>query len=168
MTSAVRMPPSATPFKPLKNENVLQVRDQGGSVKGARSQGCNVSDSRRICRLSLIKRIQRLNHAVRVTNQRAGLIDLGGSRVVVVVRVDEVTGLEVPNLHLDSESSVGSDGAKVGREDEDRGWQFIGGEDATHRNRVAASGLDLLTIGDGNVLSQAEVHAKAGNPKRVG
>lgn len=104
---------------------------------------------------------------MRVTNQRARLINLGGSRVVVVVRVDEVTGPEVLNLHLDGESSVGSDGTKVGREDEDRGWQSIGGEDATHGDRVAASGLDLLTICDGNVLGQAEVHAKAGNSGRV-
>lgn len=101
---------------------------------------------------------QELNDDVRVTlNISTAVRELGGGEVVLV-RVHEESSLEVGDGHGDREGGVGLDditvlgGLELGR----RHVRLCG--DHTHGRWVARTGLDLLSIGDGQVGDgQAEV-----------
>jgi len=81
-----------------------------------------------------------------------------GSSKVILSSVDKEAGLHVADRHLDGESSVGFDGPKVRRVHELRRGHIGAGRNDTHRSRVAGPCLDLLTVGKGQIDSQAEIN----------
>ncbi len=91
----------------------------------------------RVSRRRRVNRVNCLNDNVRVTCDVAGRVDLLRRSKVILIGVDEVTGLEVVNRHLDSEGGVGLDGAHVDGEDELGRWHVGRGSNDTHRRRVA-------------------------------
>ena len=92
-----------------------------------------------------------------VTDDVTRGVYLLGSRIVVGLSVDEVTGLEVANCHLDCERSICFDRVKILRELEFRGRHIRCCRDYTHRGWITGSSFDLLTIGERLVDSETEV-----------
>ena len=92
-----------------------------------------------------------------VTDDITRGVYLLGSRVVVRLSVDEVTGLEVANCHLDCERRICFDRVKVLRELEFRGRHIRRCRDYTHRGWITGSSFDLLTIGERLVDGETEV-----------
>jgi len=127
--------------------------------------------------LSLIERGEWLDNYVSVTKDDAGVVELSWSGVVVELGVREetelyteeasvgrtmsryyvVTHIHVLNLHLDGEGFIRLESAEVLGEKELGAGEVRLWNDAAHRNDVAGAGTDLLAIGQGNVLGQAEV-----------
>ena len=78
-------------------------------------------------------------------------------REVVLLRVDEVTGLEVLDCHLDGKGGVGSDLTVVCGEHKFGGGHDCLGGDGAHGRGVAGATLNLLPVGKRLVDRQAEV-----------
>lgn len=76
---------------------------------------------------------------------------------VVVVRIDEETGLHSTDGHGNSERLVGLDGVTVLGVGELRRWHVVSRWEDTHGCGVARTTLNLFTVGDGKVDGEAEV-----------
>lgn len=84
-------------------------------------------------------------------------VQLLGSSEVVSLGVGEESSLHVLDVHPDGEGGVGPERSKVLRELELGRWHVVDRGDGTDGSRVAGSGGDLLSIGNGSVDGQAEV-----------
>lgn len=116
--------------------------------------------------LGIRQAVQLFNDNVRMANGDSLIVELSGSCIIVLLGVGESTGLEIAQLELDGEGLVGGDCAKVEGEDEFGRWNVVTGDDATHRDDVARSRADLLTISERNVLGKAEVDKVVGASQR--
>lgn len=111
----------------------------------------------------VVEPVDGLHNDVRVTNDLVGRVQHLGSSEVVLLGVDEVASLHVGDVHDDVEGLRGGDGAEVRGVDELGGGHGGDGGDDTHGRRVAGPGLDLETVGEGELGNgRAEVDEVVG------
>ena len=101
-----------------------------------------------IVRRRLRERRELLHDDVGVAPDDTLRVQLLGRRIVVLLRVDKVAGLEVPDGHRDCEGRIGPERAKVGRECEFARGHEVSRDDFAHDGRVAGSRSDLSAVGD--------------------
>ena len=136
------------------------VRDIGSKLAalGSRVQALEKNKLPGIGRRGLVQGCELFHDDMRVADDLALLIELLGSRKKVLLGVDKCTSLHVLDVHLDRERRVRLDGSKVDGESEFGGRHVVGTWDNTHGRRVARTGGDLLSVGDGKVgYGQTEV-----------
>jgi len=88
---------------------------------------------------------------VRVADNLSSRVKLLRGSEVVLLCVDKVTSFKVGNRHLDGERGVLGNGIAVLRVLEGARGHKICGRDRTHGRRIARTGCDLLSIGDGKI-----------------
>lgn len=104
------------------------------------------------------ERVDLLNDDMRVADQGSLVVDLSWGGKEVGCSVGEESGLEIVDGDLHGEVDVGWNGVKIGRVLELSRGEISGRENATHDRWVAATALDLRTIGERNAsLGQAKV-----------
>jgi len=94
---------------------------------------------------------------VRVTNDIFLGVQLLWCREIIRIGVDEMTGLEVLETHLDLESGVCLDRVQILRMDKLGRWHVGRRSDDAHRRGIAGTPLDLLAVRKRLVDRQAKI-----------